>query len=156
MCFSEISALTRKIAGGHAPGMRVYLGTGVLQSAVADFFAQKKTRRRDLPWRLAGGAIVDPSRQVSSIWQEDDCSHQTDGTYRLEANQVSISMTTIEPIRPQSRTRFDEGAGTSRCQAQAVALFVSDIRLNSGRFDCGVPGSISCLGPTKVRVQHVA
>jgi protease I len=42
MCFSEISALTRKIAGGHAPGMRVYLGTGVLQSAVADFFAQKK------------------------------------------------------------------------------------------------------------------
>ena len=42
MCFSEISALTRKIAGRHAPGMRVYLGTGVLQSAVADFFAQKK------------------------------------------------------------------------------------------------------------------
>jgi hypothetical protein len=32
-------------------------------------------------------------------------------------------MTTIEPIRPQSRTRFDEGAAISRCQAQAVALY---------------------------------
>jgi protease I len=30
------------LTGGHAPGMRVYLGSGVLQSAVADFFAQKK------------------------------------------------------------------------------------------------------------------
>jgi hypothetical protein len=30
------------LSGGHAPGMRVYLGSGVLQSAVGDFFAQKK------------------------------------------------------------------------------------------------------------------
>ena len=30
------------LTGGHAPGMRVYLGSGVLQSAVADFFAQEK------------------------------------------------------------------------------------------------------------------
>jgi protease I len=30
------------LTGGHAPGMRVYLGSGVLQSAVADFFAQAK------------------------------------------------------------------------------------------------------------------
>jgi hypothetical protein len=30
------------MTGGHAPGVRVYLGSGVLQSAVADFFAQKK------------------------------------------------------------------------------------------------------------------
>ena len=30
------------LTGGHAPGMRVYLGSGVLQSAVADFFAQTK------------------------------------------------------------------------------------------------------------------
>jgi len=30
------------LPGGHAPGMRVYLGSGVLQSAVADFFAQEK------------------------------------------------------------------------------------------------------------------
>jgi protease I len=30
------------LTGGHAPGMRVYLGSGVLQSAVADFFAQGK------------------------------------------------------------------------------------------------------------------
>jgi protease I len=30
------------LTGGHAPGMRVYLGSGVLQSAVGDFFAQKK------------------------------------------------------------------------------------------------------------------
>ena len=30
------------LTGGHAAGMRVYLGSGVLQSAVADFFAQKK------------------------------------------------------------------------------------------------------------------
>lgn len=30
------------LTGGHAPGMRPYLGSGVLQSAVADFFAQNK------------------------------------------------------------------------------------------------------------------
>ena len=30
------------LTGGHAPGMRVYLGSGVLQSAVGDFFAQVK------------------------------------------------------------------------------------------------------------------
>jgi protease I len=30
------------LTGGHAPGMRAYLGSGVLQSAVADFFAQDK------------------------------------------------------------------------------------------------------------------
>jgi protease I len=30
------------LTGGHAPGMRVYLGSGVLQSAVADFFAQER------------------------------------------------------------------------------------------------------------------
>jgi putative intracellular protease/amidase len=30
------------LTGGHAPGMRVYLGSGVLQSGVADFFAQEK------------------------------------------------------------------------------------------------------------------
>ena len=30
------------LPGGHAPSMRVYLGSGVLQSAVADFFAQEK------------------------------------------------------------------------------------------------------------------
>lgn len=30
------------LPGGHAPGMRVYLGSGVLQSAVADFFTQSK------------------------------------------------------------------------------------------------------------------
>ena len=30
------------LTGGHAPGMRVYLGSGVLQSAVGDFFARKK------------------------------------------------------------------------------------------------------------------
>jgi protease I len=30
------------LPGGHAPGMRVYLGSGVLPSAVADFFAQEK------------------------------------------------------------------------------------------------------------------
>ena len=30
------------LTGGHAPGMRVYLGSGVLQSAVANFFAQEK------------------------------------------------------------------------------------------------------------------
>ncbi len=30
------------LTGGHAPGMRVYLGSGVLQSAVADVFAQNK------------------------------------------------------------------------------------------------------------------
>jgi putative intracellular protease/amidase len=30
------------LPGGHAPGMRAYLGSEVLQSAVADFFVQKK------------------------------------------------------------------------------------------------------------------
>jgi protease I len=30
------------LTGGHAHGMRVYLSSGVLQSAVADFFAQEK------------------------------------------------------------------------------------------------------------------
>ena len=30
------------LTGGHASGMRVYLESGVLQSAVADFFSQKK------------------------------------------------------------------------------------------------------------------
>jgi len=30
------------LTGGHAPGMRAYLGSGVLQSAVADFFTQNK------------------------------------------------------------------------------------------------------------------
>jgi putative intracellular protease/amidase len=30
------------LTGGHAPGMRVYLGSGVLQSAVGDFFVQEK------------------------------------------------------------------------------------------------------------------
>lgn len=30
------------LTGGHAPGMRVYLGSGVLQAAVADFFAQQQ------------------------------------------------------------------------------------------------------------------
>jgi putative intracellular protease/amidase len=30
------------LTGGHAPGMRVYLGSGVLQAAVADVFAQNK------------------------------------------------------------------------------------------------------------------
>jgi protease I len=34
------------LTGGHAPGMRVYLGSGVLQSAVADFFAQEKRQVR--------------------------------------------------------------------------------------------------------------
>ena len=45
---------------------------------------------------------------VSSIRQEDDCSYQTNGTYIIAWRlTVSISVTTIEPIRPQSRTRFD-------------------------------------------------
>jgi putative intracellular protease/amidase len=30
------------LTGGHAPGVRVYLGSGVLQSALADFFTQEK------------------------------------------------------------------------------------------------------------------
>jgi putative intracellular protease/amidase len=30
------------LTGGHAPGMRVYLGSVALQSAGADFFAQEK------------------------------------------------------------------------------------------------------------------
>jgi hypothetical protein len=36
------------LPGGHAPGMRVYLGSGVLQSAVADFFAQGSRSARSV------------------------------------------------------------------------------------------------------------
>jgi hypothetical protein len=82
------------------------------------------------------------------------------GTERVRAHRErrrrSIRKLTIEvsedDLREIAKAGY-EGAAISRCQAQAVALFVSDIRLNPGRFDCGVPGSISCLGPTKVRVQ---
>ena len=52
------------LTGGHAPGMRVYLGSGVLQSAVA-FLRAEETRRRDLSWRPVGGAILVPSGQVT-------------------------------------------------------------------------------------------
>lgn len=37
---AEFDALI--LTGGHAPGMRAYLGSGVLQAAVVDFFAQQK------------------------------------------------------------------------------------------------------------------
>jgi hypothetical protein len=36
--------------------------------------------------RPVGGAIVARSRQVSPVRQEDDGSHQTDGTHHLEAD----------------------------------------------------------------------
>ena len=36
------------LTGGHAPGMRVYLGSGVLQSAVGDFFAQENPSARSV------------------------------------------------------------------------------------------------------------
>ena len=36
------------LTGGHAPGMRVYLGSGVLQSAVADFFARRNPSARSV------------------------------------------------------------------------------------------------------------
>ena len=36
------------LTGGHAPGMRVYLGSGVLQSAVGDFFGGRNPSARSV------------------------------------------------------------------------------------------------------------
>jgi hypothetical protein len=72
------------LAGGHR-----YAGLSRLRrSAIGccGFLRTGETCWRNLSWRPLGRAIVAPSRQVSSVRQEDHRSHQADGTHRLEAN----------------------------------------------------------------------
>ena len=45
------------LTGGHAPGMRVYLGSGRSAIGCCRFLRTGETRRRDLSWRPIGGAI---------------------------------------------------------------------------------------------------
>jgi ThiJ/PfpI family-like len=44
------------LPGGHAPGMRQYLGSAVLRDQVARFWGARPARRRDLPRRPGAGA----------------------------------------------------------------------------------------------------
>jgi len=72
-----------------------------------------ETRRRDLSWRSVGGAIVAPSRQVSPVRQADDGSHQTDGTYRLEADPF-LSRRLLSDLSDHGRGRGPLGVGATR------------------------------------------
>jgi hypothetical protein len=70
-------------------GLRPRFGSDDLVKSISVRAAEKLRCirvRHDLSWRPVGGAIVAPFRQVSSVRQEDDRSHQTDGTYRLETD----------------------------------------------------------------------
>jgi protease I len=93
------------LTGGHAPGMRVYLGSGVLQSAVADFFAQKKPVGAICHGvLLAARSSFHPGKSVLYGKKTTALTKQMELiAWRLT---VSISAIIIGLIRPPSRTRF--------------------------------------------------
>jgi len=85
------------------------------------FLRTGETCRRDLSWRPIGRAIVAPSRQVSSVRQEDHRSHQADGTHRLEANPF-LSRRLLSDLSDNRRGRGSlDVSGAWRLHQRAAA-----------------------------------
>ena len=110
------------LPGGHAPGMRQYLGSELLRDKVARVLGARPAGRRDLP-RRAGARAHDRSRDRSqpALRAPHDVPAEVHGALRVPRDRVAARalLPHLSRVRRGRGTRRVARPGATSCAARA-------------------------------------